>query len=524
MSANGLSFLRKGERVTLNLRGLYERNGYKKYRMSQFEEYDLYLSNKNFLKSRHIITFQDMDGRVLALKPDVTLSIAKNTRATPDNTERFYYIENVYRLDEASKAYKEINQLGLECIGRLGVSDYAEVVSLALQTLAQIDEHAVMQLSHIGFVLSLLDSLSIEQSQRHALIECIAGKNQGELLSVAGAMGVSGAAAKLLGSVISLSGPFTETLARARELAIAPGMNQALDQLAKLYEQIQGGDNLALDFSLISDIDYYSGIAFRGYVPGVARVVLAGGEYGNLLKKFGRELDAIGFAVYLNELDMAQTPEAEKPDMRQVLTVALPKGRLGDQVYEKFSKIGYDCSAIYDDNRKLVFENPERGVRYLLVKPSDVAIYVEHGAADLGVVGKDILADASPDVYELLDMGIGVCRLCVAARNGYVEDHDRVLRVATKFANAAKAYYASINREIEIIKLNGSIELAPILGLSDVIVDIVESGKTLVENDLSVINTIMPISARLIANKACYMFKRAQIEQIQRALGEAKDD
>ncbi|MBQ7837127.1 MAG: ATP phosphoribosyltransferase [Clostridia bacterium] len=201
-----------------------------------------------------------------------------------------------------------------------------------------------------------------------------------------------------------------------------------------------------------------------------------------------------------------------------MLNIALPKGRLGDKVYELFASIGYDCSEIYSDNRKLVFENKENGVRYLLVKPSDVAIYIAHGAADIGVVGKDILEEGSFDIYELLDLNLGKCNMCVAAPNDYVEDFDRPLRVATKFVNIAKNYYISLNREIEIIKLNGSIEIAPILGLSDVIVDIVESGKTLQENNLRVYEKIMPISARLIANKSSYKFKSDDIETLMEKL------
>ena len=203
-----------------------------------------------------------------------------------------------------------------------------------------------------------------------------------------------------------------------------------------------------------------------------------------------------------------------------VLNIALPKGRLGDKVYELFSKIGYDCKSIYEDNRKLIFENPENGVRYFLVKPSDVAIYVEHGAADVGVVGKDILLESEPDIYELLDLNLGKCRVAVAAKTDYIEDTDRTLRVATKFVNIAKQYYASLNREIEIIKLNGSIELAPILGLSDVIVDIVETGTTLKENNLKVYNDIVPISARFIANKSSFKFKNDTIEQMLSKLTE----
>ena len=203
-----------------------------------------------------------------------------------------------------------------------------------------------------------------------------------------------------------------------------------------------------------------------------------------------------------------------------MLNIALPKGRLGDQVYALFSKIGYECAEIYENDRRLVLESPENGVRYLLVKPSDVAIYVEYGAADVGVVGKDILLDGNPDVYELLDLNIGKCRLVVAGPENYVEDRERPLRVATKFPTVTKKYYASLNREIEIIKLNGSIELAPILGLSDVIVDIVESGKTLRENHLKVLETIVPVSARLIANRSSYLFKNELISGITEKLQE----
>ena len=197
-----------------------------------------------------------------------------------------------------------------------------------------------------------------------------------------------------------------------------------------------------------------------------------------------------------------------------MLNIALPKGRLGTKVYKLFSKIGYDCSEMEEDNRKLVFENKESGLRYLLVKPSDVAIYVERGAADVGVVGKDVLLETEPEVYELLDLQMGKCRLAVAAKNGWTDDVSLRLRVATKYPNVTGKHFSTMNRQIEIIKLNGSIELAPILGLSDVIVDIVETGSTLRENDLSVVSDVEPSSARLIANKSSYQFERDLIESI----------
>ena len=197
-----------------------------------------------------------------------------------------------------------------------------------------------------------------------------------------------------------------------------------------------------------------------------------------------------------------------------MINIALPKGRLGEKVYDMFEKAGFECPSIHENNRKLIFENEEKGVRYFWVKPSDVLIYVERGDADIGVAGKDILLEYSPEIYELLDLNIGKCRMAVAAKKDFYDDNSRTLRVATKFVNIAKNFYASRCRDIDIIKLNGSIEIAPILGLSDVIVDIVETGTTLRENDLEVVETVVPISARLIANKSSFKFKTEGIEKI----------
>ena len=203
-----------------------------------------------------------------------------------------------------------------------------------------------------------------------------------------------------------------------------------------------------------------------------------------------------------------------------MINVALPKGRLGEKTYDLFERAGYECPSIKEPNRKLVFENEQKGVRYFWVKPSDVSIYVERGAADIGVCGQDILEEYSPAVYELLDLKMGVCRMAVAAKKGFYDDGQRTLRVATKFANAAKRHYAAKSRAIDIIHLNGSIEIAPILGLSDVIVDIVETGATLRENDLEVVETVFPISARMIANKSAFKFKTAEIEKLVKTVGE----
>ncbi len=204
--------------------------------------------------------------------------------------------------------------------------------------------------------------------------------------------------------------------------------------------------------------------------------------------------------------------------LKTVLNVALPKGRLGEKVYDMFEKAGFPCPSIKEQNRKLIFENEEKSVRYFWVKPSDVAIYVERGAADIGVAGKGILLEYQHEVYELLDLDIGKCRMAVAAKKDFRDNPERPLRVATKFSNITKDYYSKKGRDIDIIHLNGSIEIAPILSLSDVIVDIVETGTTLKENDLEVKEEIVPISARLIANKSSFKFKGELMEKVIESL------
>ena len=206
------------------------------------------------------------------------------------------------------------------------------------------------------------------------------------------------------------------------------------------------------------------------------------------------------------------------------LNVALPKGRLGEKVLAIFEAAGFPCPAIHEAGRKLIFENEEAKVRYFWVKPSDVALYVERGAADIGVAGKDILLEYEPDIYELLDLKIGKCKMAVAAKKEFRDNPGRTLRVATKFSHIAADYYLSKGRDIDIIHLNGSIELAPILGLSDVIVDIVETGTTLRENNLTVVEDVVPISARLIANKASYKFKNTVIDNIVRCTAQLLEE
>ena len=516
--------LQPKERASFALRALYEAAGCRKYHMGRFEEYGLYQENRSFLSSEQVITFTDLDGRLLALKPDVTLSIAKTAQPTPGETLCYYYHENVYRPSAESHTFKEISQMGLEMLGAVGEAQVQQAVCLAARSLDALGAEWVLEVSHMGYLFGLFDALGVPDAARAKLLEKLREKNAHELRAAAGAAGLADAADTLC-SVLNLCGSYADTLAKAAALCRNDAMRAAVAELEALAVPLEkAGGVIRLDMTLAGEMEYYNGLVFQGYLKALPRPLLKGGRYDLLMQKFTPGAGAIGFAVYLDELDRlsAPLPPVQKNSTdRVMLNVALPKGRLGDKVYHLLAGIGYGCPEDYNATRKLVVENPEAGIRYFLVKPSDVAIYVEHGAADIGIVGKDILTESGADVYELLDTGMGKCRMCVAGPRNFVDDESRALRVATKFVNIARAHYESIGRDIDIIKLNGSIELAPILGLSDVIVDIVETGTTLKENNLAVLEEFMPISARFIANKASYKFKYAQLTELLNKMKEA---
>ncbi len=504
------SILKNDERAIFALRSLYQGKGYRRFRMSRFEEYDLYSANKEMLVSEGVITFNDTDGRLLALKPDVTLSIIKNSLAASKTVEKLYYNESVYRISEDSHSYKEIMQTGVECIGDIDACHIKEVVLLAAQSLETVCDDYRLCISDLALVEGILRDVGIEGTMCQQVIRALEDKSLHSLSGVLDAdafckisklFAAGKTGDELIGDVKSVI-KSKETLERA-------------ELIGDILKTLPG--KAVLDFSVTSTGGYYSGIIFKGYINGIASKVLSGGQYDKLLKKMGKNASAIGFAVYLDTLER-RMDSSDTEESKSFINVALPKGRLGEKVYDMFEAAGFDCPSIKENNRKLVFENERAGIRFFWVKPSDVAIYVERGAADIGVVGKDILLEYSPDVYELLDTGLGRCRMAVAAKKDFCDDDTKVLRVATKFSNVAKKYYGERSRDIDIIHLNGSIELAPILGLSDVIVDIVETGKTLLENDLVPYETIFPISARLVSNKASYSFKTEKIEKIRKAL------
>ncbi len=505
--------LRREEWAALRIRALFEEKGYGLFRMGSFEEYDFYMQNRPFLKGEDVISFTGTNGRLMALKPDMTLSIVKNTPS--GEFRRVYYNENVYRRSHRNGEYREIRQMGLECIGGEGIEAEAEVLQMALKSLAVIGISA-LDLSHMEFIKAMLAPFE-ESEYREDALQALREKSPHEMRLLAQAAGLCKQDGERLAQLAMLSGPFSLALEQAKMLAKGiPMAEKALQELSLLKESVGevGPVQLRLDFSILNDIDYYNGLIFQGFVQGTPQVVLAGGRYDNLMKRFEKTQGALGFALYLNTLETEDAQEANTVQKDDYLNVALPKGRLGEKVYDLFEKAGLSCKGLRDKSRKLVFEDEQSRVRYFLVKPSDVDIYVEHGAADIGVVGKDVLLESGADVLDVLDLKLGQCCLAVAGSPDFVPDPARTLRVASKYPNVARRYYAKRDRAVEIIKLNGSIELAPITGLSDVIVDIVETGSTLRENNLDVLEQVAPSSARLIANRASWRFKGGLIQNL----------
>ena len=306
--------LKKEEQVIFSLRGLFEQYGYKKFKMSKFEEYDFYADNRSFLSSENILTFTGLDGKLLALKPDVTLSIVKNTKGSRENAERVYYNENVYRARKGAGEYKEIMQVGLEYIGE--VDDYAtlEVLLLAQKSLKAISEQYIMDLSHMGFVAGLMEEVNLPYAQQKAVLSCISEKNPHGVRAICAEAGVADEMAEKLAMLASLYGPLEVTLEQAKSLCCNGKMEQAVAELEGILRCLKiGGNekNVNLDFSIVNDMDYYTGVIFQGFIDGVPAGILSGGRYDNLIHKMGKDADAIGFAVYLDLLERFETTEKE---------------------------------------------------------------------------------------------------------------------------------------------------------------------------------------------------------------------
>ena len=295
------SILTNEEKIIFTLRGLYDRFGYSLYKMSKFEPYDLYVRNKDFLISDHVITFTDVNGKLMALKPDVTLSIIKNSKDEPGKVDKLYYNENVYRVAGAGRNYREIMQVGLECIGDIDGACVGEVVTLAMQSLASVSADFVLDLSHPGIVTAVAEGL--DDAVKNAIFKCIGEKNRHELARICKEADVADAVAQTLDGLIGCYGAPEAVLARLGEMSLPEGAGAAVKELEELVAGLENKENLRIDLSSVSNTKYYNGITFKGFINGVPESVLSGGRYDKLLARMGRTSGAIGFAVYLDALE-----------------------------------------------------------------------------------------------------------------------------------------------------------------------------------------------------------------------------
>ena len=314
------SALLREDKVRASLCKLYEACGYRPFRMRKFEEYSLYLENKSFLTSKYVITFNDLDGRLLALKPDVTLSIVKHSKASEKNNEKLYYAESVYRVDKRTHEYKEIHQVGLELLGKVDSVAMLEVASLALKSLEQLDQNYVVEFSHMGFLSDLLVSLGVESGEnRREILECICYKNAGGIMSVAEKAGVAKETAALLAELVEYCPDYRKVLEKAKKLAVTQELVKDVTELEELFitlDKAGFSNNIMLDFSIVSDLDYYNGIVFRGYIPSVKhQYVLSGGRYDKLANKFSAGIEALGFAIYVSELNQKNNADGTDVDV-----------------------------------------------------------------------------------------------------------------------------------------------------------------------------------------------------------------
>ena len=309
--------LKQDERAVLDLRDLYRSFGYTQFKMSKFEEYDLYVRNKSFLVSDHIITFTDTNGRLMALKPDVTLSIVKNSKDTPELAQKVFYDENVYRVSSGKGSYREIMQAGLECIGLVDRYCIAEVLTLAVESLSRISPDFVLDVSHLGILSAVLDEIPVSDAERNKLLHCVSEKNLHGIDEIMQAAGVDPSAADTLRALVSGYGAVDSVIASLKPLLKTDKTAAMLAELGEILSAVPS-DRIRIDFSVTGDLGYYNGIVFKGFVQGIPQSILSGGQYDNLMKRMGRRSGAIGFALYLDLLEELSSP-TEAYDVDAVL-------------------------------------------------------------------------------------------------------------------------------------------------------------------------------------------------------------
>lgn len=507
--------------------------GYQGIETPTFEFFDVFGKEVGTVPSKELYKFFDKEGNTLVLRPDMTPSIARAVSKYFHNDEaiRLCYMGSTFiNHDKYQGRLKETTQLGAELMGDGSVKADVELISMLVAALqkAGLKEFQV-SLGQVRFFRSLLLEADLDAETEELLRLHISQKNRFAVEELVETLDIPESLKIAFGALADLSGS-VEVLERAKKLTDNEMALKAVSILEDIYEGLKGcgcEKYVSFDLGMLSKYDYYTGIIFRAYTFGSGEAIVKGGRYDKLLSHFGRKLPAVGFAIVIDQLMLAlnrkqEAAEIQGSDENRYLTFALCKGRLAKKTMELFEKIGIHMEEMKDpDTRKLIFVNEDLKFRFFLAKGPDIPTYVEYGAADIGVVGSDVILEESRKMYEVLDLGFGKCRMCVCGPESAREklESQELIRVATKYPNIAKDYfYDKKHQTVEIIKLNGSIELAPLVGLSEVIVDIVETGSTLKENGLKVLEEIRPLSARMVVNRVSMEMERERISKLIREI------
>jgi len=518
------------------LRETFERKGYHEVITPGFEFYDVFSSNSRYFPQESIYKLIDHKGRLLAMRPDSTIPIARLTATKLKGHAlpiRLYYAQRVYRQQpELRGRSSEIMQMGVELVGLSTFESDIEILTAGVEAMNSccVDDFRI-ELGHVGIYKLLMDNLNATPDQKEAIHSLIASKNYAGLSDILESFPES-QTVKLLKELPKLFGG-KEALDEARTLF--DGYDEKLLEMLAYLERIFQGllelcpDKVMIDFGLVHQAEYYSSLIFRGYLASAGEPVLSGGRYDELFKDFGEDLPATGFGINVDQLasallkkDVSQPAEpiadCSDPDGNRSqcgIRIALTKGRLENSIIRLFDEIGYDTTYMKDKGRKLLLPIPGKNIEIVLAKAADVITYVEHGVCDVGIVGKDTIMETGGTFYEVLDLGFGKCKFALAVPKGSdFYGGYRTKRIATKYPKVASAWFESKGMDVEVIRIEGSVELAPLLSLADGIIDIVETGTTLRENGLEIVEVIRNISARLIVNVASMKMKKAEIEDL----------
>lgn len=510
--------------LTNSLHTLFTQGGFHQVITPGFEYYDVFSGSEMYYPQETMFKSTDGKGRVLVARPDSTIPIARLVCSRLKDYPmplKLYYEQKVYRNNPELKGHSnEILQMGVELIGDSSFESDVEIISLGISSLLACSARGGrIELGHVGVFKLLMERLNVDEDELSGIHRFISSKNYAALSSKLDKY-PQDQTINILKELPKLFGG-KEVFEKAK--ALFNGYDQDLIRMMEYLEAIynklsdQGlGEYIIIDFGLVNQADYYSSLVFKGYITKVREPILSGGRYDNLLKDFGCDFPATGFAINVDQVPMLALDNNGKEVLgedKEMLRIALTKGRLEKSAVKLFEDMGFDCGHLYDKGRKLFISIPDQNIEVVFGKAADVITYVEHGVCDMGIVGMDTIMEQGGSFYEVLDLGFGKCRFALAALmdkdfySGY-----SIKKVASKYPNVTREFFEEKGMDIEVIKIEGSVELAPLLSLADGIVDLVETGNTLFANGLTIVEEIKSISARLIVNEAAMKLKKKTID------------